>query len=120
MDALEEMRRRDVGHVERRVLPHQHDVDAREIEALGGVDAVMVALDVAHRERLHLGHHLAVPHREAVRRVIEQPVPARLRLQQQREGRIAGDPDLLDRVHLDRDGEAHGGSEAEWRVANSE
>ena len=34
MDALQDMRGGDVGHVERRVLPHQHDIGLRQIETL--------------------------------------------------------------------------------------
>ena len=70
----------------------------------------MVALHVAHLDRLHRGHDLGAAHREVVGRVVEQPVPAPLRLEQQREGGIARDPDALDRVHLDGDGEGHGSS----------
>jgi hypothetical protein len=40
---------------------------------------------------------------------VEQPVAAGLTLDRQREGRVGVDVDALDRVHLDRDGEAHAG-----------
>ena len=49
VDALEKMRRRDVGEIERRVLPQQHDVDRREIDELGLAEPRMVALDVLDR-----------------------------------------------------------------------
>ena len=51
----------------------------------------------------HRREHLAVAQRHAVGRVIGQAMPARLRFQQQREGRIAADVDPRDRVHLHGD-----------------
>ena len=38
------MRRGDVGHVERRVLAHQHDVDPGEVEFLEGAELVVIAV----------------------------------------------------------------------------
>jgi hypothetical protein len=43
--------------------------------------------------------------------VFEQSMPASLRFQHQGECRIALYADGLERIHLDRDGEAHEGSE---------
>ena len=59
---------------------------------------------------------ISVPSRmaEMVRRVIEQVVAAPLRLQHQREGRIAADVDPRDVVHLDGDFERHGALIGEW------
>jgi hypothetical protein len=108
MDALKQVRRRDVGHVEGRVLAHEHHIDAREVDPLRRAERVVVPLYVTHLQRLDAGDHLAVAHGQAVRRVMEKPVAARLRLEQKGKGRVAGDPDALDRVHLDRDGEGHG------------
>ena len=67
----------------------------------------MVAGLVAHAERLHRGEHAVLHHRHAVGRVVAELVAARLRLQQQRKGRIAADVDPLDRVHLHRDVQCH-------------
>ena len=107
MDALEQMRGGDVGEVERRVLPQQDDVERRQRRALAVAEREMIALLVAHGERLHGGEH-AVPHqRQPVGRVVGERVAARLRLQQQRKGRIAADVDPLDRVHLHGDVQGH-------------
>jgi hypothetical protein len=108
MDTLEQMRGRDVGEVERRVLPHQDDVECRQRHAPVVAESEMVAHDVADGERLHAGEHLALQHRHPVGRVIAERVSAGLRLQQQRKGRIAADIDPLDRVHLNRDVQRHG------------
>ena len=67
----------------------------------------MIADLVAHGQRLHAREHAAPHLRQPVRRVVGQRVPARLRLQQQRKGRIAADVDPLDRVHLHGDIQQH-------------
>ena len=49
LDPLEQMGRRDVAEVERRVLAHQHDIDvAAEVE-----DGEIAALEMIARDRLH-------------------------------------------------------------------
>jgi hypothetical protein len=68
----------------------------------------VVALLVPHRDRLRRRHDLAVAQGQPVGRVVQERMPAPLRLQQHRERGIAGDLDALDRIHLDRDGKAHG------------
>ena len=108
MDALEQMRRGDVGQVERRVLPHQDDVVAGKLDPLFLAEREMIALLVAHLKRLHRGEQPVPQQRQPVGGVIAERVLARLRFQEQREGRIAADIDPLDRVHLHRDGQAHG------------
>ena len=108
MDALEHVRRGDIGEVERRILAQQHHVEGREIDVPRLAQREMVARDIAHLERPHRGRHFAVAQRQPVGRVIGQRVAARLRFQQQREGRIAADIDPLDRVHLHGDVQAHG------------
>ena len=67
----------------------------------------MIALHRAHSQRAHMRRHLAVAEGQIARAVIEQAMAARLRFQRQRESGIAADIDLLDRVHLDRDGQGH-------------
>ena len=66
----------------------------------------MIALRRAHLSG-HARRHHAVAEGQIARAVIEKRMAARLRFQRQREGGIAGDIDLLDRVHLDRDGKRH-------------
>ena len=107
MDALEQMRRRDVVEIERRVLTQQHHVERRQRRALSVAEREMVAGLVAHAERLDGGEHAFLHHRHAIGRVIAELMPAGLRLEQQRKGRIAADVDPLDRVHLHRDIQCH-------------
>ena len=56
--------------------------------------------DVAHRERLNRRVEIAAPLGHAVGGIIGETVTARLRLEQQREGRVAANVDPLDRIHL--------------------
>ena len=72
----------------------------------------MAAGNVAHLERLHGRGHFAVAQDEAVGGVVGEAMAAGLRLQQQRERRIAADVDPLDRVHLHGDVQAHGSMRA--------
>jgi len=103
MDALEQVRRGDVGHVEGRVLAQQHHVHGGQIDTLGRAERVVIALDVAQLHRLDGGVDLAVAQAQAVRRVVEEPVAAALRLETHGEGGIARDVDGRHMVHLDRD-----------------
>ena len=67
----------DVGEVERRVLPHQDDVERRELDALRLAEREVVALLVAHVERLHGREHLVAGKRQPVGRVIGDRVAPR-------------------------------------------
>ncbi|BBK39856.1 hypothetical protein STAQ_49340 [Allostella sp. ATCC 35155] len=58
VDVLQEMGRRDVGHVEGRVLPHQDDVHGGEVDRLPRAEAVVVALLAPHLQRAAAGHAL--------------------------------------------------------------
>ena len=55
-------------------------------------------------------HHVGALLGQGVGRVDHERVAARLGFEQQREGGIARDGDAVDRVHLDRDGQSHGGA----------
>ena len=107
MDAFENMRRRDVVHVERRVLPQKHDIHPGQVRALGRTQGEMIALDVAHGQRLKQGADRSVAQGQPVGRVVEQVMAARLRLETQGERGVALDRDGGDMVHLDRDGKRH-------------
>ena len=83
-------------------------VEGGQVDAAGMRQPVMVAGAVLDGEAVAFGHELAVAEREIGGRVVEHVVPAPLRLEQEREGRIAPDIDALDRVHLEGDLEGHG------------
>src|SRR5471032_193663 len=67
----------------------------------------MIALDGAHTQRADMRAHLAVAEGEIAWPVIEQAMTAPLCFQRQGKSGIAADIDLLDRVHLDRNGQRH-------------
>src|SRR5581483_9106166 len=108
LKALQEMRGGDVGHVERRVLAKMDHVELRKINGAGVCEPVVIAGAVLDREAMALREQPAVDQRKISRRVIEHVMPAPLRLEQEREGRIAPDIDALDGVHLEGDLECHG------------
>ena len=64
---LEQMRRRDVGHVEGRVLAHQHDVEPGQIEFLELAEAVVIAVLAEHFERPAAGVEAAVAQGQGLR-----------------------------------------------------
>src|ERR1043166_548665 len=107
VNALQEVRGRDVGHIEGRVLAHQHHVEARQVGDGEIAQGEMIAPLVAHFERPGARHHGAVAEGEIARTIIGERVAARLRFQRQRESRIAGDVNPLDRVHLDGNAKRH-------------
>ena len=79
-DALEQVGGGDVGEIERRILPHQHDIDILgEIERLPLAIGMMRARDALDRDRAGRRHDAAVAIAEIAGDIMEQPVPARLR-----------------------------------------
>ena len=104
---LEQVRRRDVVQIERRILAHQHDVEGAQIEHLGGAERVVIAALAAHLQRARQRLHPAVVVTQVGRQVVIQTVAAALGLERQHERAVAVDVDPLDRIHLDRHGKAH-------------
>ncbi|MNT28641.1 hypothetical protein D3C72_1643430 [compost metagenome] len=103
VNALQEVGGGDVSHVEGRILTQMDDIHGRQIDALRFGEREMVALDVAQFHLLHRGVNLAIAHGKALRRIMEQPVSACLRLEAHGEGGVTGDIDAGDMIHLDRD-----------------
>ena len=91
MQPFEQMGRRHIGEIERRILPQQNDVHLREIDGAGFAEVGMRARLVPDLQRLRGRDQRFAFKRKTVGRVIEQLVAPRLRLQQQCEGRVAGD-----------------------------
>ena len=109
LDPLEQVRGGDVAEVERRILPHQDDIDvAAEVEDLRLAEAVMVAGDALDGDRIAHRPQAALGPAERVGRVMVERVAELLRLEHDGEGGIAGDVDPLERVHLHCDAERHG------------
>ena len=107
VDRLQHVGRGDVAHVEGRVLAHQDNIFLAEITAALVAQRIVVALLVAHGDVIAGGEQRAAAQRQRLRLVIEQLVPAPLRLQHHGEGRITRDVDGLDRIHLHRYLQAH-------------
>ena len=108
VDALEKMRRCDIGEVKRRILPEQHHIDGRKIDELRLAKARVFALDVLDRKRLRHSLDMAAVEPQPIGRIMQDVVAARLGLEKKRESRVAGNSDALDRVHLHGDGQGHG------------
>lgn len=103
MDALEQMGRGDVAHVEGRILAQVNDVHLRQIDALLVAEREMIALDLAHLQRFDGSEDLAVAHGQAVGGIVKEFETTRLRFERHGEGGIAGNADAGDMVHLERD-----------------
>ena len=108
VDAVEDVGGGDVAHVEGRVLAQPDHVLARRGRWWPRAQREVVALPAAHLDRPAAGGDPALVERQPVGGVVEQPVPARLRLLHDPEGGIGGDVDPLDRIHLDGDVQGHG------------
>ncbi len=108
MNHLQQMRRRDIGHVEGRVLAHQDDVRVGQIDARFRAQGEMVAGLAPHLHGFGPGGHPAVVVGEVPRQIMQQLVAAALRLQRQNEGAVAGDVDGRHMVHLNGHGKRHG------------
>ena len=102
MHVLQQMGGRDIGHVERRVLAHQHHVDVgRQVDGLRFAQGEKVAGLAAHVQGARRRQDAAAGKRQVRGQVVAQAMAPALRLQGQGKGRIAVDVDAVDRVHLD-------------------
>ncbi len=108
MHRLQDVGGGDVGHVERRVLAHQDDVEGRELDHLFIAQREMIALLAAQAHRPRARDRLAVAQGQLARMVVPQLVPARLGAEPHDERGIPLDIDALDRVHLDGNAQGHG------------
>ena len=84
---FEQMRRGDISHVEGRVLTHQHDVDAGEIELFKRAKAVMGARPPKDFERPAARVKPAVAQGQRVGQVMKQRMTAGLRFESEGKGR---------------------------------
>ena len=111
LDALEQMRRRDVAEVERRVLAHQHDIDiAAEVQDREVAQPEMIARHRLHADFMRAGVEPAFLIGQVVGQIMVERISARLRAEHDGERGIAGDVDALQRVHLHCDAKRHGAS----------
>jgi hypothetical protein len=111
MHLLQEVGGGDVGHVERRILAHQDDVDVvLHVQQHGLAQLGVGAFLGEHLQRLGPGEHPAVLQRQLVGGVEPQFVAAVLGLHHHQEGRVGVDVDPQDGIHLDGDSQRHGGS----------
>ncbi len=80
-----------------------HDIHVREIDAFLFAEREMIALDIAHLQRLDSSKDPAVAHSQSVGGVMKQFEATRLRFERHGKGGIAGNIDAGDMVHLERD-----------------
>ena len=119
----------DVAEVEGRILPHQHHVDvAGQIDLAPLLRFEMIALLASDPHGHSVGRDpaawriIALPG-EGSDIVLIDRVAARLRRLHQGERRIAGNVDVFERVHLDRDAQAHSFfpmASRHWRCGEAE
>ena len=107
VDALKNVSCRNIGEIERRVLPQQHDVEVGEVDEPSLAETRVIALNVLDRKRFRHGLDARAVEPQTIGRVIENAMAARLGFEEKRKGRIARDADALDRVHLHGDGKGH-------------
>jgi len=107
MQPLQNMGGGDIGHVERRVLAHQHHIRRRQVVNELFAQGEMIAFHCAHIQRPDPRRHLVFAEGKIAGAVIEDAVATLLRFQQQGERGIAADVNFLDWVHLDRNGQCH-------------
>src|SRR6516165_6469979 len=101
------MRRSNIGHIEGWILTHQDHIDPRQVELLELPKSVMMAVLPHDFEWSGAGVDPPVVQSQRVGQVMEQGMPASLRLEREGESRIRIDVDPIDRIHLDRNGEGH-------------
>lgn len=95
---------RDIGHVEWRILAHQHHIHGREIEGFHLAELVVTALFPPHGQRPSPRGGAAVLEAQILGQVVVKTMPAPLGLKCQHERAVRINVDRLDRVHLNRDG----------------
>ena len=100
VDALEQVRRGDVGHVERGILTEQDNVLGQEIHGPRVRQPIVVADAVEHVEGRAAGEQTIAVKAQVLRRVVENLMPAVTRFEQDCERRIPADVDPVNRVHL--------------------
>ena len=107
VDMLQQVGRRDVGHVERRILAHQDHIHGRKVDGLGRTEAGVVAQAPPQLEASRAGKHAAGAEAQIARQVMVETVAAILGLEAENECAVGLDIDGLDRIHLNGDGDAH-------------
>jgi len=100
---IQQVRRRDVMHVEGRILPQPHHVVIRQIDLPHLPEMRVVALNPLHGQVLAARGDPALVPGEVIRQVEEELVPPRLRLLGQPERTVGIDVHPGDRVHLEGD-----------------
>src|SRR6185295_9977187 len=96
-----------------------HDIGARKIVYGGIAKFEMIAALITHRKRADAGNDVGFAQGQVAGSVVQQLVPASLSLKGERKRGVAGDVDALDRIHLDCDGERHGGRQLIRRFSAS-
>jgi hypothetical protein len=105
---LQQVASGDVGHVEWRVLAHQHHIDvARDIQRLVGAEETGSFADALNLCRPGPGGHAALAEGKVGRAIDENIGAPGLRHFGERKGGVPVDVDLLQRVHLNGNSKRH-------------
>jgi hypothetical protein len=116
MHPLQQIGGGDIGHVERRILTHQDDVDVfGQIQPLYGAEVGVVSLLAPHRHPTGAAEQATVLQRQGAEVIDPQLVAPRLPGQGHQEGGVRLDVDRLERVHLD--GDLEHGSPSWWALS---
>ena len=119
MDALQKMSCRNIGEIERRVLPQKHDVNAGEIDEPSLAQTRVIALEVLDLQRLRHGFNARAVEPQTIGRVIEDAMAARLRFEEKREGRNRPQCGCARSGPLHGDGKRHVGSSGKGQSISS-
>ena len=102
LEPVQNVGRRDVTHIEGRVLAQPDDIDIAKVQIDGLAQIRVTALDALHRQRLRPGDDAPFAEGQAIGGVVPQGAVARLRLLGQPERAVGIDVDGPDRIHLER------------------
>ena len=103
VDPVQKMRRGDVGHIKWRILTEPYNIEIFEIDRTLGAKVNVIALHASHGEIMPARCDIACLIGKLIRRIVEKPVPARLRLFSQTKRAVSIDINLSNRIHLKRD-----------------
>ena len=108
MDQVQKMCVGDIPHVKGRVLPQPDHIVFRKVNFGFRAEVDVIAHLAPQRDGISPRDDTTLNEGQLVRRVKEQRVPARLRLQPDAKRAVAVDVDRPDRVHLQGNFQGHG------------
>ncbi len=108
VDVLQQMGRRDVGHVKGRILAHQDHIHVTQIHRVGILRLKMISGHIMQADPAHGRAHPPPVKGQIPRAIMMKRMTAQLRLDAQPKGGVADDIDGLQGIHLKGNGQTHG------------